>query len=103
MGSTRINQNFSINKTNWKCTCDNDIGCLSILLGEGEDSGLPSTSLLTGGYLTKTSGTTSAMPLLGYKLSSTLRLSWRQLIRSWSYTADRLLRKLLMLITKIRA
>ena len=62
MGSTWIKQNSSINEINWECTCDNGIGCLSILLGESEDSSLSSTSLLTSRRLTKTSHTTSTTP-----------------------------------------
>ena len=71
MGSTRIKQDSTINEINRECTCDNSIGCLSILLGEGKDSGLSSASLLTGRRLTKISYATfasSAMPLLGHKL-----------------------------------
>ena len=103
MGSNRIKQDSSINKINWEYTCDNGIRCLNIFLSESEDSSLSSTSLLTGRRLTKTSHTTSAssaMPLLGHKLRSTRVLSYQQLIKSLSYTGNRLLQKLL-LISKI--
>ena len=71
MGSTWIKQDSSIKKINRECTYDNGIRCLSILLGESEDFGLSSTSLLTSRRLTKTSHTasvSSASSLLGHKL-----------------------------------
>ena len=79
MGSTWIKQGSSINKTNWECTCDNGIGFLSILLGEGEDSSLSSASLLAGKSLPKsssTASTSSASPLLGHELRGARLLKW---------------------------
>ena len=68
MGSIRIKQDSSIKEAYRECTYDNGIGCLSILLGESEDSSLSSASLLIGRRLTKTSHTASASPLLVHKL-----------------------------------
>ena len=71
MGSTQIKQDSSIKEACQECTYDNNIGCLSILLSESENSSLSSASLLTVGSLIKASGTTSAssaMLLLGHKL-----------------------------------
>ena len=78
MGCTRIKQDSSIKIAYRECTCDDDIRCMSILLGESEDSSLSSASLLTGRRLAKISHTAStsfALPLLGHKLGGTLILS----------------------------
>ena len=63
MGSTRIKQVSSIKEAYQECTCENDIECLSIILGESEDLNLSSASLLAGGSLAKTSHKTSATTL----------------------------------------